>query len=146
MQSFATVSKTSSTTTIICYTKFRFNTLASGCFQGILWKKHQIARGFAREFLPSSKGYRPSQKLKRCSKSCSLHLKKIFWLGVRIFREWHHKWRTFRPPWPTSPGPGLKPLDGSISLKFYWKPGYSLSLLILWMTCWGFRLNSYDRK
>jgi len=26
-------------------------------------------------------------------------------------------WRTFRPPWPTSPGPGLKPLDGSISLK-----------------------------
>jgi len=23
-----------------------------------------------------------------------------------------------RPPWPTSPGPGLKPLDGSISLKF----------------------------
>jgi len=26
--------------------------------------------------------------------------------------------RTFRPPWPTSPGPRLKPLDGSISLKF----------------------------
>jgi len=24
----------------------------------------------------------------------------------------------FRPPWPTSPGPGPKPLDGSISLKF----------------------------
>jgi len=24
----------------------------------------------------------------------------------------------FRPPWPTSAGPGPKPLDGSISLKF----------------------------
>jgi len=24
----------------------------------------------------------------------------------------------FRPPWPTSPGPGLKPLDGIILLKF----------------------------
>jgi len=44
--------------------------------------------------------------------------KKIFWLGVVwIFCEWHHKWRTFRPPWPTSPGPRPKPLDGSISLK-----------------------------
>jgi len=42
---------------------------------------------------------------------------KIFGWGVRIFYEWRHKWRTFRPPWPTSPGPGLKPLDGSISLK-----------------------------
>jgi len=25
------------------------------------------------------------------------------------------KWK---PPWPTSPGPGRQPLDGSISLKF----------------------------
>ena len=24
----------------------------------------------------------------------------------------------FRPPWPTLPGPGRQPLDGSISLKF----------------------------
>ena len=24
----------------------------------------------------------------------------------------------FKPPWPTSPGPGPKRLDGSISLKF----------------------------
>jgi len=44
--------------------------------------------------------------------------KKIFWLGLRIFCEWRHKWRTFRLPWPTSPGPRPKPLDGSISLKF----------------------------
>ena len=35
---------------------------------------------------------------------------KKFWLGVRIFCEWHYKWSTFKPPWPTSPGPGAKPL------------------------------------
>ena len=28
------------------------------------------------------------------------------------------KWKTFRPPWPTLPGPGRHPLGGSISLKF----------------------------
>jgi len=27
-------------------------------------------------------------------------------------------WKTFRPPWPTLPGPGRQPLGGSISLKF----------------------------
>jgi len=37
---------------------------------------------------------------------------------VWIFCDWRHKWRTFRPTWLTSPGPGPKPLDGSISLKF----------------------------
>jgi len=39
----------------------------------------------------------------------------IFCLGGVFFCLWHHKWRTF---WPSSPGPGLQPLDGSISLKF----------------------------
>ena len=43
--------------------------------------------------------------------------KKFFGWGVRIFCEWHHKWRTFRPPWPTSPDPGRQPLDVSISLN-----------------------------
>ena len=37
---------------------------------------------------------------------------------MRFFCEWSHKWRTFRPPWPTLPGPGRQPLGGSISLKF----------------------------
>ena len=32
--------------------------------------------------------------------------------------DWRHKWRTFRPPWPTLPGPGRQPLGGSISLNF----------------------------
>ena len=42
----------------------------------------------------------------------------FFGWGVWIFCEWRHKWRTFRPPWSTLPGPRWKPLDGSISLKF----------------------------
>ena len=44
--------------------------------------------------------------------------KKFFCLGGEFFCEWRHKWRTFRPPWPTLPGPGRQPLGGSISLKF----------------------------
>jgi len=53
--------------------------------------------------------------------------KKIFWLGVRIFCDWCHKWRTSKPPSPTSP---------VFCWSFYWKLGYNPSLLILWMTCW----------
>jgi len=37
--------------------------------------------------------------------------KNIFWLGDADFCEWHHRWKTFRPLWPTSPGPGSKLLD-----------------------------------
>jgi len=29
--------------------------------------------------------------------------KKLFCLGVQVFCEWCHKWRTFRPPWPLAP-------------------------------------------
>jgi len=32
-------------------------------------------------------------------------------------------WSCFRPFWPTSSGPGLKPLDGSILLKFLLESG-----------------------
>ena len=39
-------------------------------------------------------------------------------LGGAGFCERRHKWRTFRPPWPTLSGPGCQPLGGSISLKF----------------------------
>ena len=93
---------------------FVINALASGWFRE---KKHLNARGFAWEFLWSGMLYRPGKSLKRC-KSSSLHSKKKFCLGVRVFCEWHHKWRTFRPPWPTLPGPGRQLLGGSISLKF----------------------------
>ena len=37
---------------------------------------------------------------------------------IWVFCEWHHKWRTFRPFWPTSSDSGPNPLDGSILLKF----------------------------
>jgi len=56
--------------------------------------------------------------LKTLAKSCSLQWKKkLFGWRLRIFCEWHPKWRTFRPPWPISPRPGSKPLDAGISLK-----------------------------
>jgi len=71
-------------------------------------------------------------------KSSSLHSKNFFGWGVQIFCEWRHKWRTFRPPWPTSPGPGLKPLDGSISLKFLLETRLQSESFDTWMTCWGF--------
>ena len=76
------------------------------------------ARGFAREFLRSGMLYRPDKSLKRRGKSFSLHSKKNFLLGGAFFCEWRHKWRTFRPPWPTLSGSGRQPLGGSISLKF----------------------------
>ena len=95
-----------------------FNTLTSG----LKWSSSQtnswFACGFAREYLCSCTGYGPGRSIKKCNNSCSLHSRKKFLLGVWIFREWRHKWRTFRPPWPTLPGPGRQPLDGSISLKF----------------------------
>ena len=60
-------------------------TLASGRFWGFPRKKHRNARGFAQEFLRFGLRYRPSQKLKRCGKSCNLHLKKMFCLGDADF-------------------------------------------------------------
>jgi len=45
-------------------------------------------------------------ELQTWCKSSSLHSKKNFCLGVRVFCEWRHKWKTFRPPWPTLHGPG----------------------------------------
>jgi len=57
------------------------NTLASGRFWGFLRKKHWNACGFVWEFLRSGKHHQPGQSLKRRGKFCSLHSKKIFWLG-----------------------------------------------------------------
>jgi len=61
----------------------------------------------------------PDKGSKGTASPCSLDSKNSFlggWCG--FFCEWRHKWRTFRPPWPTLPGPGRQPLVGSISLKF----------------------------
>ena len=80
-------------------------------------KRKPDACGFAWEFLCSGMLYRPGKSPKRRSKSPSFHSKK-FSLGGAVFCESRHKWRTFRPPWPTLLGPGRQPLGGSISLKF----------------------------
>ena len=64
---------------------------------------------FAKELFNGSNG---SASLVDCT------WKKIFAWGMRVFCEWRHKCRTFRPPWPTLPGPERQPLGGSISLKF----------------------------
>ena len=86
-------------------------------------KKHLNASGFAREFLQSGMLYRPGKSLKRHGKSSSLHSKKNFFAWeMRVFCEWRHKWRTFRPPWPTLPGPGHQPL----CVTAYW------SHMIVW--------------
>ena len=68
---------------------------------GDFLKKHRNTQGFAWEFLQSCKCYGPGRSVKRRCKSSSLHSKKNFGWGVQIFCEWRHKWRTFRPPWPT---------------------------------------------
>jgi len=49
--------------------------------------KRLNTRGFAWEFLRSSMLYRLGKSLKRRGKSSSLHLKKIFCLGVWVFCE-----------------------------------------------------------
>jgi len=70
--------------------------------------------------------------------------KKIFCLGGAVFCEWCHKWRTFRPPWPTLPGLGANRWVVVFRWSFYWKLGCNPSVLILWMTCWGFGFKSCD--
>ena len=82
------------------------HTFTSGQNQEFLRQNNLIACGFPRKFLRSGKCYRPVQRLKRHSKSSSRNSKKNFCMGVQIFCGWCRKWKTFRPPWPTSPGPG----------------------------------------
>jgi len=94
------------------------DTLTSGRIRRFSRQKKRIACGFAHAYFRRRKRWRVVQRLKRCGKSHSMHLKKIFGWELQIFCEWCHNWRTSRPPRPTSPVPGLKLLDGSISLKF----------------------------
>jgi len=55
---------------------------AFGYFQK---KKRLNAHGFVWEYLRSCLSYGPGRSVKRCGKSSSLHLKKIFCLGVAGF-------------------------------------------------------------
>jgi len=56
-------------------------------------------------------------KPSRLGKPSCHNVEKIFL--VLFLCEWRHQWSTFRPLWSTSPGPGPKPLVGSILLKFF---------------------------
>jgi len=56
------------------------------------------------------------------------------------------KWRTFRPPWPTSADPEPKPLDGSISLKFLLEIRLQAKSFETLDDLLGFGFNSYDLK
>jgi len=76
-----------------CWVK-KVNTLASGRFWGFLRKKRTwLCAGISPVRL---------QTWSKCQKTrqafWSALEKNFFWLGVWIFCEWCHKWRTFRPP------------------------------------------------
>ena len=45
-------------------------------------------------------------------------LEKFFLVEGVVICEWRDKRRTFWQSWPTSPGPGHQPLDGSILVEF----------------------------
>jgi len=81
-------------------------------------KKRLNACGFAREFLWSGMLYRPVEVSKDAASLLVCTWKIFFCLGDAVFCEWRHKWRSFRPSWPTLPGPWRQPLGVSISLKF----------------------------
>jgi len=92
----------------------RVNSLASARIQRFSQKNSSFRMPYqrpsssadcARELFNGSNG---SASLVDCTR------KKFFAWGLRVFCEWRHKWRTFRPPWPTLPGPGRQSLGGSI--------------------------------
>jgi len=58
-----------------------------GGFGDFQEKNRLNGHGFAREFLRSGMLYRPGKSLKRHGKASSLHSKKMFCLGVRVFCE-----------------------------------------------------------
>jgi len=89
--------------------KQAFNTFVPGLIQAVHTKTARSHVALCRNFSGPVSTTDPVKSSKDSA---------FFWWGMRIFCEWRHKWRTFRPPWSTSPGSGPKLLDGSISLKF----------------------------
>ena len=122
-----------------------FNTLAPSWFRGFSEKKRLNTRGFAQEFLRFGILYRSGKSLKRCGKSSSLHSKKIFLLGGCVFFVSDVMSRgLFGHLGPLCLALGANHLVVVFRWSFYWKLGYNPSLLILWMTCWGFGFKSCD--
>ena len=58
---------------------------------------------------------RVTDLVKASKDAASLHSKNFFCFGCAGFSV--SDWRTFRPPWPTLPGPRHQPLGGSILLE-----------------------------
>jgi len=69
--------------------------------------------------------------------------KKIFCLGVADFWEWHQSRGLLSHLGPLCLALGPNRQMVVFRWSFYWKLGYNPSLLILWMTCWGFGFKSY---
>jgi len=94
------------------------NTLASSRFQGFSRKNTETHAALRGNFSGRLSATDPAKSSKDTENLVASTLKNFFGRWVQIFWEWRHKWRTFRSTWPTSPSPGPKPLDGSVSLKF----------------------------
>ena len=94
------------------------NSLASARFQGFLEKNDSTFLALRGNFSSPVCSTNPVKVSKDTASLLVCTRKKIFWLGMWVFCELHHKWRTFRPPWPTLPGPGRQLLGGSLSPKF----------------------------
>jgi len=123
------------------FVSIALNTLVSGCFFGIFAKKHLNSPVFAQEYLRSCLGYGLVRSVKKCSQSSSLPSKKIFLPGGWFFCEWRHKWRTFRPPWPTLPGPSYQMfhngwLKPQLELHRFWHLRRDLCDMS-WTVCWS---------
>ena len=73
------------------------------------YQRHNSFTNCARELFKGSNG---SASLLVCTR------KKIFWLGLRIFCEWHHNWSSFRVILAHVAWPKAQPLGQSVSLKF----------------------------
>jgi len=83
-----------------------FNTFASGLIQAVCMKTVGWHVALRRNFCGPGSATDPVKSSKD-SPSLVVCTRKFFFVwGVWIFCEWCHKWRTFKPPWPTSPGPG----------------------------------------
>jgi len=108
----------------------KINTLASGWFWRLLQKNSSFQLPYqrpsssadcARELFNSSNG---SASLVDCT------WKKFFCLGVRVFCQWCHKWRTFRP---LCLALGANRYKVVFHWSFYWKLGYNW---VFWYFGW----------
>jgi len=102
---------------LVVYHDFHWFSLFGVCSDsGIFGKKRLNACGFAWDFSGLVCSTDPVKVSKDAASLLVCTRKKIFFAwGMRVFCEWRHKWRAFRPPWPTLPGPRRQPLGQCFS-------------------------------